>query len=580
MDQDMRMYILLAAVAGGYLTLMTALLRRFLRPPTLRLFYALSVVEIVLAFIFVPLLSVDYQKMTFWEWFLHPSSELAAVGVYSAAQYLVLALTALTIGWRGGWPRAYQRLYWFLLTAVFAYLFLDEYFALHETVLLWRFLFPLSGTILVGLTLAAFWFGFRKDGYVLAFMLLGLGMMGFAGVGLDAFSNEHTLDLLVVRLDWFTCSSDFLGIGCWMYGVFEEFLEMAGVTLILVTLVSYARARIPEGHWRLLRRWLGGGAALWVFLAASNLWFLPTLEGLILPRPLHVTYEGTPLTMVGYTTSREVAAPGDTLDLAVYFRTDRTLDATYNLSVHVLTHPEVESLTQYDVQLGNWEYPSTAWVPGFTVRNTVHLVLPEELPPLPASFWIMARVWKARENPGGGEATLEGLTVAEAERPLITPDSLLLFSLPVLADAPAPEPPVRADYRFEGGLTLAGFSLPETATLGEETPLAFWWQTGASPAVDLDLTQFIHLFHANRSDYWVHDRQPFDSRFPTSDWPPDMTAVDAFSITLPEDLPPGQYQVHTGLYEPVNFDRVPATDAAGQPVVDHSIVLGTITVGR
>ena len=54
--------------------------------------------------------------------------------------------------------------------------------------------------------------------------------------------------------------------------------------------------------------------------------------------------------------------------------------------------------------------------------------------------------------------------------------------------------------------------------------------------------------------------------------------VDTRLITLPADMSPGEYRVHTGIYDPVTGQRVPITDANGDPVPDNSIALGTFTV--
>jgi len=47
---------------------------------------------------------------------------------------------------------------------------------------------------------------------------------------------------------------------------------------------------------------------------------------------------------------------------------------------------------------------------------------------------------------------------------------------------------------------------------------------------------------------------------------------------LPSDLPPGQYDVYTGLYEWPSLARLNVVDAGGQAVVDNTIRLGTLVL--
>ncbi len=572
--------VLFLVVAGVYFVAITLLTWRVFSPGARRLLIALTLFVIALGIIYAFIL--QYDPGGFVGWFFHPRSEMAAGAIFSTAQYVGAALLALLIAWRGTWPRPWQRLYWLVLAGLLFFLCLDEFYSLHETVLLWRFLYPVTGVVIIALTLVAFWTGFRQHRYVLVFIVLGLVIMGFGGVGLDAFSNEHRLELRIVNLDWFYCGHEFLGIDCWKYMLLEEIFEMAGVTVVLATLFSFAQTKIEARHRPLLRRALIGGPALWVLWVSVYLWLVPSLETLALPYRLSMTYEDSDLAMLGYTVSREVAAPGDAVDVTVYFRANDWLDEAYSFSIHALTHPDVESVAQSDTPLGGWEYPSTAWVPGLATRSHLHLVIPQDIPDLPLSYWFMARVWTWRSDPVDEAYTdyQVGTVVAEGDRPRLTPDTIILFSLPVVGGDPAPEPPQPVAYHFEGGFTLAGVDVPAQAVLGGELPLAVWWQTEADPTVAVDLTQFVHLFHSNGEDFFVYDRQPFDGRFPTADWPANTAMVDRFSITLPADLPPGEYCVQIGMYEPDAYDRIPVTDADGQPVVDYSIVLGTVTVTR
>jgi len=314
-------------------------------------------------------------------------------------------------------------------------------------------------------------------------------------------------------------------------------------------------------------------------LAISILWFIPTLERLFVSRRPTIVFADEPLTFIGYEISQEVAHPGDTIDLVLYYRANRWLDADYQVSVHILEHPSKRSLTQHTLQLGEWLYPTSAWIPGLAVRNHIQLTLPEDIV-TPASYWISPRVWKPEGELANGEyENLTGLPVVESDLPLVTDDAVILFSLPVVAEAEPPEPAIPATHAFDGNFALVGYAIPETAAPGSELALQVWWQTGESVETYTDFTQFIHLISVeNDQNFQVYDRQPFEGRFPTTDWPPNLTMSDDIRLPLPDDLIPGEYRLLTGLYDLGTGTRVPVRDAQGQPVLDNVIELGTVLI--
>ncbi|MBN2472734.1 MAG: hypothetical protein JXN59_18570 [Anaerolineae bacterium] len=566
--------VMLGLVMGGYLLLAGVIMGRLLRPAARRVLIGL----ILVATFIIGMYPIVYNQPTFWNWFFHPSSELAAGAIFSSAQYIVVALVALLIGLAGRWEQGWQRAYWVILAALFAFLCVDEYFSLHEEVLLWRYMYPLTGAAIVGLSVVAWWFGFRKDWRVIFFILVGLGLMGFAGVALDAFSNEHIMRFGSYRVTWFACHTSFLDIPCRRYGMVEEFLEMASVSLVLAGLYSALLDRVPAPRLPRLRRIVLAGAGLWVLWTVVSMWVIPSAENLLFAERIPIVYENEDLQLMGVRHNLASAAPGDDLDLAIYFGARRPLEHRYSMSIHVMSKPDAESVAQYDIQLGGWNYPSTAWIPGLAVRNDIHLSLPDDLPGEPHSYWITARVWQSDEDePEASDLT--GLPIRESVQRLITEDTVALFSLPVLDPArQVPAPPEPLDYRFAGDFALAGADLPESAAVGGSLDLAFWWQTGRRPEIDSRYIQFIHLFHENGEDYGVFDRAPFEDHFPTTDWPASITAVDSFTLELGADLPPGEYTVRTGMYGLANEERIPVTDASGTVIEDMSVTLGTITL--
>jgi len=541
---------------SGHAVFLYFLIRRHLSPLAGRVVIGLTVVEAALAGLNILTWGALHP---FWTWFFDLNNELALGTMITSTQYVAVGATAALIAFFAPMSSGWQRVYWLFLAAFFTFFGLDEYFVIHEPIgqPLWLYIYAAVGVLVVGLSLLAYrWFGFRENKRLFAMLLGGLAVMAFAGLGMDV------LNLTIA------CRPEALGVECERLWVLEEYLEMAGVTLILAGFIAYAENAVK------MRRIVTGAAAacgLWFLALIGNLWLLPGLEARLGAMPVQVDYLDSELALVGYRRSPETASPGDALHLTLYWRAGRFLEPDYSVSAHLLTQPDNGSIAQSDVPL-QADYvraamPTTAWLPGATIREELWLPIPEGLI-TPQSLRVMVRLWHLdRDTP-----------ITGTDRPMIGDDTVVLFDLPVLGNVAIPEPPTRADYRFQGDFALDGYALPQTGSPGEALTVRFWWRTGASVAVDLQ--QYVHLFDSDGAFVATYDRPPFGGRFPTYDWPGGTAFVDEWEIPLPGDLPPGEYQICTGLYDPQSLVRQPVVDGEGQPIADNTICLGTILVSQ
>jgi len=103
------------------------------------------------------------------------------------------------------------------------------------------------------------------------------------------------------------------------------------------------------------------------------------------------------------------------------------------------------------------------------------------------------------------------------------------------------------ERNFGDQVTLLGYEL-EGATLAPGDVLSYRliWQALSSPPVDY--TVFVHLRNASGETLAQGDGQPTGGAYPTSFWAPGETVLDERSLTLPLDLPPGDYHLVIGLY--------------------------------
>ncbi|MBN2305574.1 MAG: hypothetical protein JXQ72_13915, partial [Anaerolineae bacterium] len=501
--------------------------------------------------------------------------------IFSSTLLLLVSLTALANALRRPLDGpVWKRAPWLVLGGVFLFMSLDEYFSIHESYEHWRQAYVMGGVLLVltGLILGVL----ERDLRPPLVLVIGLACIGTGGVVLDAFANEAVIEFGGYEADWLVCKHDYAGIICQDYGIIEELLELAGISIILAGFLSFAQDHTQDrqaaSEFRLARRVLAGAAVLWVVWAFSHVWVIPTFEAKLLADGVHVEFLDGALRLESYQIKPEAARPGDEVRISLFFRANRPLDHNYYLSVHLLSHPEVDTWGQDDLQLGEWDYPSSAWIPGFAVRNDVYLTLPADIP-APASYWVAVKVWQGPDLHRTPKELLDPdiknveVLVSDSDRPVITPDTVQLVALPVLGNPPPDDPPTAADYRFDNGMRLTGYDLPAVITAGDPAAFRFWWRTDKTTGKPL--THYLHFF-GEGDLFFVFDHQAFDDRFPMVDWPAGLDAADSWTIT--PDLPAGEYRVYTGVYHTPTVTRIPVRDADGRPVPDNAIFLGTVTV--
>ncbi|MCL4303641.1 MAG: hypothetical protein KJ077_48595 [Anaerolineae bacterium] len=99
----------------------------------------------------------------------------------------------------------------------------------------------------------------------------------------------------------------------------------------------------------------------------------------------------------------------------------------------------------------------------------------------------------------------------------------------------------------------------------------FWRPTSEITA---DYTVFLHLRNSAGATVAQQDSLPLAGSYPTSRWQPGEVVIDPFTLSLPADLPPGQYTLWAGMYQLDTLARLPvANDTSGE----NAILLGEIS---
>ncbi len=113
-----------------------------------------------------------------------------------------------------------------------------------------------------------------------------------------------------------------------------------------------------------------------------------------------------------------------------------------------------------------------------------------------------------------------------------------------------------------GPISLLGYDINSTQLqAGEELVFRHYWQADAPTPSPQHV--FNHLLDAEGDIVTQADYVPlFDARRPTTTWddPEEILLGREFTLALPPDLPAGEYQLVSGLYDPATWQRLISPD--------------------
>ncbi len=550
---DANFVIILVALFLIYFLVLRLYVIRALMPFSFKLLVGMTIAQ----FILIGLHLVPSGMPIYWRSYFHlGQGEYNPGAIFSSFQLVLTGLIAVAIAIAANPRKLWHRLYWFVLAVIFIYMAVDEYFVIHEG-FDWQPLYVVVGLILGGFSALVYWVGLNRTRIRVFVMLFGgLALLTFGAIGLDRFVSRQCDELL--------------GSICRGIPVFEEILEITGVTIVLIGFVIYAERHISANGLRQSKRLVAAGSLIWTVALLASFWVIPALEVQFLVDPVTIDYFDGDLSTLGYRVSSDVLRPGDPLNVEIYWRANEQMVENHGFSIQLLTQPQGQSVVRENKPVHTPE--SIYRFPRVVYRTSIDLVVPDDVP-VPASYWLSFTIWTRQ----GKDFYM--YPIWQTDRRLLVPETAVLTAIPVLPESPSSNavPPGGERFDFEAGFSLAGYSLPENSILNQPLTFRFAWQTDRD--VDGEFSQFLHLFHNNGEDVFVYDQPPFQGAFPTTDWPGGMQVVDEWELTLPDDVPPGEYRVHTGMYDPSTAERLSVSNSDGQPVQDNSIYLGNITVG-
>ena len=144
------------------------------------------------------------------------------------------------------------------------------------------------------------------------------------------------------------------------------------------------------------------------------------------------------------------------------------------------------------------------------------------------------------------------------------------------------------DIPFDGGMRLRGYSAPKEVGRGDALPITLFWQ--ADHPIDRGLYAFVHIRNSqpdgptnpeSGNDIWAQVEVEGPGGFFTTGYLPGRIYADEQRIPIPKGMPPGEYLLEVGWYDPATGEQLePDAASVKSPlnILWRSVLLPSIRV--
>jgi hypothetical protein len=262
------------------------------------------------------------------------------------------------------------------------------------------------------------------------------------------------------------------------------------------------------------------------------------LQALPIPNPTQKSLPG--LTLVGHALPSEIQ-PGQEMWLWLYWISDHKFgvsDSDSQPTIRLSLSSGNESVAT-DYPLVDSVGPLDQWQPGQVRRAVYHVPTSPRLVGEKAEV----KVSLISEQRVEAETTIAQVNLATRLRQ---------FERPVMAQ------PLDVTFGHSPLLKLIGYDLPNSNPIpGDPLPVTLHWQAEAE--MTTDYTVFVQLLNNTGQVVAQLDWQPQAGAAPTTTWLPGEILTDPYTLSLPPDLPAGEYHLIAGLYNAATNERLPVT---------------------
>ncbi len=533
---------LLYCLAGLFVSrrLLPRLPRAFMRLAWLLL--AAQALAIGLAFFVAPATS-------FQDWLWNLDHEWNIPATLASIQLALVGVIALLTAASGGAGPLPNRLYFAGVGLVFLYLAYDEYALIHEYITHWSRLYVGLGAAVVLATLVMAALSPKRRRIWHALLVAGLALSASGGILIE-----------------FRCADPVFAVigNCAQKHLLEESLELLGIWLALVSMMGCFTEFSPKPG-AVVRRIIYAFPALWFLLLVVSPAISPVDVYNVGAKAAAVEFESG-LRLHGYLLENNKRHLHLFISAGHWDYFGRGL-AGLGYSIQLVDQAGGSSVLGRDAYSHRRFFQlAPDYVPVY--RQWLDIGPARALPPNRA-YWIVLSLWRADGDDYRRQRILA------SDRQLLNDTQVVLDELVLRAEAPGDKRPAPL-AAFDNGFALDAAAMPASARAGETLSITFSWRAEAAGAEDL--TQFLHLNHAERDEWWAHDQPPLGRRLPTRLWYRGLADSETWLAPLPPDLRPGLYRVSTGLYRARDQARLPAMGADGGALPDARVMLGELLI--
>jgi hypothetical protein len=344
------------------------------------------------------------------------------------------------------------------------------------------------------------------------------------------------------------------------------FVAIAGISTLLAT----GLGTLTPARWRSVMVGVVGGGLLLLAAISPFRYIMPAyarsplLSQEELPADLHRldwVFENK-MKLLGYRLGRSAVHAAENLPVEVYWQALEPMSVNYSTFVH-LHGRERAVIGALDTYPGLGLWPTTALSPGDIVADTYSVPVEARAEEhAPARLRVAVGLYRYDQP---GRPVLPGVDAAGQSLSDVFVGEVKL----VPWQWPTPQPARPLSVRFGDGIILTG---ADSTCTPQPVPcdLTFYWTVTRSPSADYQV--FIQLWR-DMQQVAGFDGPPVGGDYPSSWWADGEVIVDQHTITMPADLPPGDYRWRVGLYRLDTGARLGVLDDGGATVIDQALMI-------
>lgn len=254
--------------------------------------------------------------------------------------------------------------------------------------------------------------------------------------------------------------------------------------------------------------------------------------------------------------------PGGRVAVSLTWASLAPTPGNYVVFVHLLDSEGV-IVAQRDTYPGLGQFPTSFWQPGDAFTDCIVVPIPEtvyrpDVAQVQVGLYDYDSGWRLPVQGADGRVLGDAVTVGEVD----------------IAATPDPWPNA-IHINFDNQIELAGYELaPRSLKPGQALDLTLYWR--ALGPIGHNYTVFAHLLGPGEMVWAVGDSRP---QPPTTSWLAlGQVIEDRHRLELPQDVPPGQYEIEVGLYRARTGERLDLIAPDGRRTLENRLLLTRVRV--